>query len=374
MTPSNTLFLGTNKGLLIYARDSSGKWSLTCDAHKAIPVSYAALDPRSGTLWACLDHGHWGQKLHRSQDQGATWREVPAPKFPASAELAIPAVPPGMGIEQKVVSATVSYLWLVAPGGLDQPQRLYIGTEPGGLFQSDDGGESFHLVESLWNHPSRTHHWFGGGRDFPGLCSIAVDPRDSQHIIIGISVGGVFETHDGGQSWAGRNKGLKACYLPNPDAEYGHDPHFLAMSPSNPDVLWQQNHCGIFRSVDSGQTWTDISQRDVPAFFGFAIALDSYDDQTAWVVPAVSDEYRVAVDQALCVSRTTDGGQTWTALRNGLPQRNSYDLVYRHALDISRDRLAFGTTTGNLYISDDRGDHWECVSNHLPPVYSVRFG
>lgn len=358
---SDQLILGTNKGLLIFEQHK-GKWELTCDVHQAIPVSYAAIDPRNGTLWACLDHGHWGCKLHRSKDGGSTWQEVSAPAYPEGAERK-----PGD-------SATVTYIWTIVPGGADQPQRLYVGVEPGGLFISDDGGDSFELVESLWNHPSREKWWFGGGRDYPGLCSIAVDPRNSQHVIVGISVGGVFESWDGGETWEGRNKGLLAKYLPNPDSEFGHDPHFMMMSPSNPDILWQQNHCGIFRSVDGGANWTEVSQPDVPAYFGFAIAVDENDADTVWVVPAVSDEYRVAVDRALCVSRTTDGGKTWTALRNGLPQATCYDLVYRHALDLRGDRLAFGTTTGNLYISDDRGDHWQCLSTSLPPIYSVRFG
>lgn len=361
MSTSNKLYVGTNKGLLTYEKNGHG-WELTGDAHQAVPVSYAAVDPRTGTLWACLDHGHWGCKLHRSKDGGKTWQEVAAPAYPEGAE------------REKGVPAKVSYIWYIAPGGADQPQRLYVGVEPGGLFVSEDGGDSFQLCESLWNHPSREKNWFGGGRDYPGLCSIAVDPRDSQHIVVGISVGGVFESYDGGQTWAGKNSGLKACYLPNPAAEYGHDPHFLLMSPSNPDVWWQQNHCGIFRTANGGQQWDDISQKEVPAFFGFAVALDSKDDQTAWVAPAVSDEYRVAVGGALCISRTEDGGKTWTALRNGLPQEDCYDLVYRHALDISENRLAFGTTTGNLFVSDDRGETWEAVNHHAPPIFSVRFG
>jgi photosystem II stability/assembly factor-like uncharacterized protein len=357
---SDRLILGTNKGLLIFEENGSG-WRMTCEAHRAIPVSYAMTDPRTDTLWALLDHGHWGTKLQRSRDKGASWEEVPAPKFPEGAERA-PGVP-----------ATVSYLWYMKPGGNDQPERLYIGTEPGALFQSDDGGDSFHLVESLWNHPSRPDNWFGGGRDLPGICSICIDPRDSNHVFIGVSVGGVFETRDGGQTWEGRNKGLVACYLPNPSAEYGHDPHFMLMSPSNPDILWQQNHCGIFRSADGGQTWKDISKPGTPAYFGFAIAVDAHDADTAWVVPAIDAEYRMAVDRALCVCRTEDGGETWTELRNGLPQTDAYDLVYRHALDISGERLAFASTTGNLYLSNDRGDSWECLYHNLPPVFSVRF-
>jgi photosystem II stability/assembly factor-like uncharacterized protein len=358
--PSNRLILGTNKGLLVMEKNARG-WELVCESFRAIPVSYAMTDPRSGTMWACLDHGHWGVKVHRSKDKGASWEEVPAPKFAAGMERE-PGTP-----------ATVSYLWIITPGGADQPNRLYLGTEPGAMFQSDDGGDSFQLVESFWNHPSRQGNWFGGGRDLPGLCSIAVDPRDSQHIVAGISVGGVFETHDGGKTWEGRNKGLVACYFPDPSPEFGHDPHFLLMSPSNPDVLWQQNHCGVFRSEDSGKNWTDISQPGGPAYFGFAIALDPHNADTAWVVPAVDAEFRMAVDNSVCVCRTEDGGKTWTALRKGLPQQDAYDLVYRHALDISGDSLAFGSTTGNLYLSDDRGDSWETISHNLPPIFSVRF-
>jgi photosystem II stability/assembly factor-like uncharacterized protein len=357
---ANRLILGTNKGLLVLDQKGS-EWRLTHEAHRAIPVTHGMTDPRTGTMWACLDHGHYGTKVQRSRDGGASWDEVTPPRFPEGTEQAAG------------VPATVSYIWLIAPGMADTPDRLYVGAEPGALFQSDDGGESFELVEGLWNHPSRPDNWFGGGRDLPGVCSIAIDPRDDRRMVIGISVGGVFETCDGGVTWEGRNKGLKACYLPNPDAEYGHDPHFLLRSPANPDVLWQQNHCGIFRSTDCGLTWTDISQPGGPAYFGFAIAVDEHDADTAWVVPAVDAEYRLAVGNAVCVCRTEDGGKTWTDLRNGLPQRDAFDLTYRHALDNSGDRLAFGTTTGNLYLSDDRGDSWQCLSNNLPPVLSVRF-
>ena len=143
---------------------------------------------------------------------------IPAPRYPLDS------------LRPDEQPAATSYLWIVQPGGNDQPQRLYIGTEPGGLFQSDDGGDSFQLVESLWQHSSR-ENWFGGGRDHPGLCSICVDPRDSNHLMVGISVGGVYETFDGGESWEGRNKGLYADYLPDPYAAYGHDPHFMVMSP-----------------------------------------------------------------------------------------------------------------------------------------------
>lgn len=351
------LILGTRKGLLVV--DLNGE--VCREFHLGAPVSYAAVDPRNGAWWAAVDHGHWGQKLHRSQDGGHTWEEIPAPQYPEGEEIT----------DGK--PAVLSYIWLVTPGGADEPNRVYIGTEPGGLFISDDGGDTFSLCEPLWNHPSRKEHWFGGGRDHPGLCSIAVDPRDSKHVHIGISVGGVFETHDGGQTWEPRNKGSLACYLPNPHAEVGHDPHFMTSTPANPDVLWQQNHCGVFRSTDGGQNWTNISQPGGPVMFGFPIMADPKDAEVAWVVPAVSDEFRLAVDRALCVCRTDDGGKTWTAFREGLPQKNCYDVVFRHALDLEGDRLAFGTTTGSVYVSQDRGESWRSLGHDFPPVYSVRF-
>ncbi len=360
------LILGTRKGLIILKENGAG-WEHTHATFPGIPISYAFEDHRNDTLWVCADHGHWGTKLYRSRDGGTTLDEVPAPVYPET------AVAYDVWNDFAEKPAKVTYMWMIVPGGDDQPQRLYIGTEPGGLFQSDDGGETFSLIEGLWNHPSRKKNWFGGGRDQAGTCSLVIDPRDSSHLFAGISVGGVYESMDGGVSWVGRNKGLRADFLPDPYAEYGHDPHFMVCSPSNPDVLWQQNHCGVFRSADGGKNWKDISQPNGPVNFGFPIAVDANDDQTAWVVPGISDDVRMAVDGALCVGRTEDGGETWTELRNGLPQDNCYDITFRHALDIDGERLVFGTTTGNLFLSNDRGDSWGAIGHYFPPIYSVRF-
>ena len=353
------LLVGTRKGLLTYERNHNG-WSFVREDFRGVAVSHAMRDPRNGTRWACVDYGHWGNKLHRSLDEGRTWEEVAAPRYPEGA------------VRGDGQPASTSYLWLVQPGGNDQPDRLYVGTEPGGLFQSDDGGETFQLVESLWEHPSR-NNWFGGGRDQAGLCSICVDPRDSNHIVIGISVGGVYETFDGGESWEGRNKGLYADYLPDPHAEFGHDPHFMLMSPADSKVLWQQNHCGVFRTSDGAQHWDTISQEGGPVYFGFPIALDPTDANVAWVVPAVDAEFRVPVGNALVVCRTEDGGKSWQEFRAGLPQENCYDVVFRHALDLRGDSLVMGSNNGNLYLSDDRGEQWSTLSEHLATVYSVRF-
>ncbi len=356
---ANKMLVGTRKGLLIFEQTGSG-WALESEHFEALPVTHAMIDERNGTMWAALDHGHWGCKLHRSKDAGATWEEVEAPKYPEGATR-----PP-----DDKTPATTSYIWIVQAGGNDQPNRVYVGTEPGGLFVSDNGGDSFQLMDTLWNQPSRDN-WFGGGRDHPGVCSIIVDPRDSNHVTIGISVGGVYETSDGGETWSARNKGLVAEYSPDPHSEFGHDPHYILASPSNPDVLWQQNHCGVFRSDNRGQTWNDLSDGGIK--FGFALALDENDENTAWVVPAQSDEKRVPIDRALFVARTEDSGQSWTHLRNGLPQENAYDITFRHAMHVDGDRLAFGTTAGNLYYSDNRGDEWRCLAENLAVVYSVKF-
>ncbi len=355
-----TILLGTRKGLISYQKRGA-QWNQENFSFEGIPVSIAYADDRTGTWWACLDHGHWGVKLHRSFDRGNTWEELTAPVYPEGEEI------------KDGVPASTKYIWAMHHGGSNHPGRLWLGTDPGGLFLSEDGGNSFQLNQSLWSHPTRKTGWFGGGRDNPGIHSIVVDPRDPNHIYIGISCAGVFESTDGGSTWIIRNKGLKAEFLPNPDQETGHDPHLLVASPSNPDILWQQNHCGIFRSVDRGRQWIEISEKEGPANFGFAIAVADDNPDQAWVAPAVSDANRIAIHGALCICRTEDGGKTWIQQRKGLPQAGCYDIVYRHALASSGDALAFGTTTGNLFFSDDRGDSWQGINNYLPMIHSVQF-
>lgn len=365
MSEPGTMIVASRKGVFVL-KNGKGGWRITNHSHEAAAAPYAFRDHRTGTLWASLDHGHWGSKIQRSEDMGKTWREIEAPKYPKSAR----AKPWTTGKPQP---ATLSYIWTIAPGGDDRPERLYLGTEPGGLFRSDDGGETFALNKGLWNHPSRLDGWFGGGRPLPGLHSVEVDPRDSTRVSIGVSCAGVFETRDDGRTWEPRNKGLTADFLPDPNAEIGQDPHFLQACARHPDVMWQQNHCGIFRTTDGGKQWEAVSKGGELPHFGFAVAVDEKNPERAWVVPAVADTHRYAVDGKLCVCATKDGGKTWRAFRKGLPQKNCYDVTFRHALDRRKGALAFGTTTGNLFYSPDRGRTWETISHHLPPIYSVRF-
>lgn len=367
------LLLSTRKGLFVLERGKTG-WKPASASHLGIPVSYAFLDRRRGRrgrLWAALSHGHWGPKLQRSDDLGAKWREVKLPGYPKGE------------VQRGGKPATLSYVWTMAPGGADQPERLYLGTEPGGLFASDDGGRRFHLVRGLWDHPTRLagdggkdedfHGWFGAGKDEPGLHSIVVDPRDSDRVWIAISSAGVFETADGGGKWTVRNKGLTSPYLPSPPPKVGFDPHFVTTCAAKPDVLWMQSHSGVFRSTNGGKQWKDVSQKRGPVGFGFPICADEEDPRTAWVLPADSDMKRMAIGGALAVSRTEDGGKTWKRLAKGLPQEGCYDLVLRHGFDVAGERLAFGSTSGNVYASEDRGDSWVSLGHHFPPIYSVRF-
>jgi len=359
-TLKNHLLVGTRKGLAVYQRTDSG-WTYHTMHFLGIPVSYVYVDDRHQTWWACLDHGHWGVKLHRSFDEGKNWEEIAAPKYPADTEI------------KEGVPASTKYIWALTGGGTKYPDRLWLGTVPGGLFKSEDRGNTFELVTSLWEHPSRVVDWFGGGFDDPGIHSIVVDPRNNNRVYIAISCAGVFASEDSGQSWSVKNKGLRADYLPDPYKEVGQDPHLLIANEVHPDVMWQQNHCGIFRSEDGGQNWSDISDEKKLAHFGFVIGIDESDPLKAWVVPAISDEIRVAVGGSLCVCRTEDGGRTWQDFRNGLPQDGCFDIVYRHALDVHQHEVVFGTTCGNLFLSSDAGENWESLNHFLPMVYTVCF-
>lgn len=357
---SNKLLIGTAKGLILYEKGSAG-WKYKRDFFKGFSISLVAHNDNDGSWWVGLDHKHWGPKLHRSKDEGATWEEMGVPKYPDTAEIK-----PGM-------PATLRYLWSFASGGPKQSDVVYVGTEPGGLFKSTDAGASFKLVQNLWDHPSRVDHWFGGGRNHPGIHSIVVDPRDNDHVYVGVSCAGVFETKDGGTSWQARNKGLRADFLPDPNVEVGQDPHLVLACQSNPDAIWQQNHCGVFRSVDAGANWKDVSDPKGLSNYGFCLAIDDTNPERAWVLPATSDEMRIAVEGALYLSYTEDGGKTWQELRKGLPQAHCFDIVLRHALAKSGAQMAFGTSAGSLFLSDDEGDSWTGLNHYLPRVFAVKF-
>lgn len=362
--------VGTRKGLLTIEKHG-GLWKIARTDFMAEPVIVTLDDPRDGSLYAALRLGHFGCKMHRSTDRGRTWTEIKVPEYPPQPD------PDDKTIFNPNPSTPwkLEQIWALAAGGTDEPGRLWAGTIPGGLFTSTDHGESWSIVRPLWDRPER-EHWFGGGYDHAGIHSVCVDPRDSAHVSVAISCGGVWVTRDRGRTWASKSTGMFAEYMP-PDRREDpsiQDPHIMVNCPAAPDHFWVQHHNGVFRSVNDCERWTHVSSIR-PSGFGFACAVHPEDPDTAWFVPAVKDETRVPVDGKVVVSRTTDGGRSFEVFSDGLPQDHAFDIVYRHGLDVDASGrvLAMGSTTGSLWISEDAGESWQTVSNFLAPVYSVRF-
>lgn len=350
------LFIGTRKGLFKFERIAS-TWQQTYVGFLGEPVTAFLVDPQSGHWYAALSHGHFGAKLHRSTNRGAIWEELPMPAFPKTGEEDAPSV---------------NQIWALEAGGPDKPGVIWAGALPAALFRNDDHGAApWQLVDGLWNLPERKL-WFGGGTDDPALHTVCVDPRDSNRIVIAISCGGVWRSEDAGQSWTCRSTGLFAEYMPPERREDPNiqDVHRLVQCRDRPDHFWCQHHNGVFHSTNDLAQW----EYDGPRF-GFGVAVHPHDPARAWFVPAIKDELRVPKDGRLVASRTRDGGKNFEDLAKGLPQGPGYDLVLRHALDIDQggDTLAFGSTTGNLYVSEDQGESWRAVTHHLPPIYVVRF-
>ena len=385
---SDRLLVETRKGLFVLKSDGEGGWTFDEPYFAGEPVSMVLPDPRDKSLYVALNLGHFGVKLHRRREGMADWEECAVPVYPPQ-----PASETGAGAgahasahtDADNASATepspptpawtLQQIWALETGGPDEPGVLWAGTIPGGLFRSCDGGDTWVLNRALWDRPER-REWFGGGYDAPGIHSVMVDPRDSRHVTIGVSCGGVWQTADGGTTWRVTAEGMEADYMPperRGDANV-QDPHRVVQCAANPDALWTQHHCAIFRSTDGAAHWQRIEAQ--PSSFGFAVAVHPFEPDTAWFVPAVKDQCRIPVGGRFVVTRTRDGGRTFDRFSNGLPPAPAYDLVYRHglAVDDSGMRLAMGSTTGSLWTSDDGGESWQLISAHLPPVYCVRFG
>ncbi|MEO6293477.1 MAG: exo-alpha-sialidase [Burkholderiaceae bacterium] len=365
-----TILVGTRKGLfVIQASNGSTHAASRIAAHHFLgePVSQLLVDPHDGAWIVALNLGHFGIKLHKSTDHGKSWQALGAPAFPLK---------PGTGpLADDPTPWNVEMVWSLAAGGNDEPGTLWAGCLPAGLFKSTDGGQTWVLNEPLWQEPGRLK-WMGGGYDHAGIHTVLVDPRDARHLTLGISCGGVWQTHDGGATWKVTAEGMINDYTPPELAQDPNtqDPHSLVHCAANPDVLWLQHHCGLYKSTDGGLLWQPIPAPK-PSGFGFAVACDPANPQRAWFVPAIKDQFRVPVDGKLVVTRTDDGGKKFKLYGEGLPSGHAYDLIYRHALDVAADgqSLAMASTTGNMWLSHDAGESWQTVSGNLPPVAVVRF-
>lgn len=366
---SERLHVASRKGLFTLERN--GSWHIDRVDFLGDNCSAVLSDARDGCVYVALDHGHFGTKLHRARQGSREFEEIAPPQYPERAE----DEEEWTDMHGRVVPNNLELIWCLEAGHAQDAGGIWCGTVPGALFHSSDCGDSWQMVESLWNDSAR-RRWFGGGMDYPGIHSICVHPDDPASLAVAVSCGGVWHTQDNGDTWQCPGEGLHADYFPPDQAtDPGiQDIHRLVRCPTSPEVLWMQHHNGIFRSDDGGHHYTEHSDAALSAF-GFAVAVHPQDSNTAWFVPQIKDERRIPVDGRVVVLRTQDGGQSFQRLSDGLPQEHAYDICFRHALDVdaSGERLALGSTTGSLWISENGGDRWDCVSTHLPPIYALRF-
>jgi photosystem II stability/assembly factor-like uncharacterized protein len=370
------VMVGTRKGAFIFSSDSKRKeWKVSGPHFKAWNVFHMTQDARDGRLHAAAMHFVYGATTHYSDDLGKTWTQ--AKESPIFTQPSTSGRPPGSIEEAMDMEAAASKpekvlaVWHIEPGRPEEPNVLYAGIQPGALFKSTDRGETWTNVESLYNHPQRGEWGPGAG----GLClhTIILDPRDVNRMYIAISAAGLYRTDDGGATWQPRNKNVRADFLPDKFPEFGQCVHKVAMHPAQPEVLYQQNHCGVYRSDNCGDDWIDIGDEKLPSRFGFPIAVHPHDPKTVYVALEESDQYRMSVDGKFSVWRSKNGGDSWQRLGKGLPTP-SYLVALREAMavDTLDDAGVYvGSSTGQIFYSRNSGDSWEVLADYLPPVLSV---
>ncbi|MBI4570750.1 MAG: exo-alpha-sialidase [Chloroflexi bacterium] len=375
------LLVGTRKAAWIYSSDEKReRWQISDPIMHAWTVHHMAADLRRDPprLYAAANHWAWGRSVSYSDDLGKTWEQ-------RSPGLAFPQ---DMGI-------AVENVWHVEPGHASQQGVVFAGTQPGGLFRSEDWGQSWAPVESLNRHKYRPFWGPTGGVGASSVHSVQVDPRDPNRIYVSVSSGGTYVTEDGGQTWGLCSHGVAAttpaakafladleAQIPTPELPPDVDPaaadefHKFRLDPKNPDRLWGQAHIGVFRSNNRGKDWEDVTE-GLPAFHGFPIAVTKRNPDAVFVVPlemgSAADNFRVVRGQ-FAVWRSMDAGKTWQRLTKGLPGPNDYQSCYRESMDtdgLDREGVYVGTTNGMVYASPDLGEHWIELPGRLPPVLSV---
>lgn len=324
--------------------------------HKGYEIHHSLSSPeRPSTTYVAANHRVWGSHIHRTDDGGNTWNLL-------ESRLSFPA---GTGRE-------IEAIWHLAcprSGGL----TLLAGVDPAALFRSGDDGESWEWLRSLNQHP--TSDSWQSTRGGLTLHSIQLDPSDEERLYVSVSAGGSYRSDDGGESWVPINSGVRAGYLADPSEPAGHNPHALRVHPAMPNRLYRQDHTGMYRSDDRGDCWTEITE-GLPSDFGYAIAVDPGHADRLWVIPEESSHMRCVCDGRLRVYETSDGGGTWVARTEGLPQSNAYVSVLRDALctdGLDPCGVYLGTSTGQLFSSPD-GERWSLIAGYLPPILSVSAG
>jgi photosystem II stability/assembly factor-like uncharacterized protein len=356
----NLLLVGTTKGAFVFRSGAQrASWEEAGPYFPGRSVYALAYDNRNGRnkLWAAVNSPYWGSFLSSSNDFGKTWSDPESYniKFPEGSDVSLKQV------------------WQVVNDPHDA-DTLYCGVEPAALFKSTDGGETWSLNRGLFDHPHRTQWMPGGG----GLClhTILPDPSNAKRLYVAISTGGVYRSDDGGETWEPRNKGICARFMP-PDQQYpewGQCVHKVVSHPSNPNRMFLQHHWGVYRSDTAGDSWDDIG-KGLPSDFGFAMEIDPHDANTVYIIPIESDEFRCTPEGKLRVYRTKDGGNSWHALTAGLPQQDALETILRDNMDAdgsSPTGLYFGTRSGKVFGSSNGGDSWTLIKDGLPPVTCVK--
>jgi photosystem II stability/assembly factor-like uncharacterized protein len=347
------ILLGTRKGAFILRSDAGRRrWDLSGPFCEAWPLNHVIADPATGTIYAGGGNAWFGPAVWRSTDLGETWTHS------------------SVGLAYMAGEEPMKSVWSLA----EAHGRLYAGVEPAGLFCSEDAGETWQHIAGLREHPSRANWQPGGGGLI--LHSLVPHPNDAGQLWVGISSAGVFYTADGGASWETRNRGTRCDFLPEAQRypEYGQCVHCVVMAPGMPQRLYQQNHCGMYRSDNGGLSWESI-EAGLPSSFGFPAAVHPRDPAALYLLPLNGDiAGRYVPDGKAAAWRTRDAGARWTPLRDGLPQQNAFFGVLRQAMAtdaLDPAGVYFGTNTGALFASSDEGEHWSCLALHLPPICSV---
>ncbi|MGH8625529.1 MAG: WD40/YVTN/BNR-like repeat-containing protein [Gammaproteobacteria bacterium] len=352
------LLIGTQKGLfLARATPERRAWALEGPFIPGYEIAHAWLDPRKPeTGYAAANHPVWGSHVYRTQGYGKSWESVGRAPHHA----------PGLYEQQ------LRALWHLAPGPASEPDVLYAGIDPAGLFVSRDAGEHWSPITGLNHHPTR-NTWEPARGGF-AVHSIRIDPHDPKRIYAAVSAGGAFRSDDEGRTWKPINRGVRAENLPLEQPETGHNIHRLLLHPARSTRLYRQCYNGTYRSDDRGDNWTEITA-GLPSDFGYGIAVDPSDPDTVFVIPEQSSDMRAVVDGRLRVFRSTTAGQHWEPLLDGLPQQHVYATVLREALasdGLDPCGVYFGTSGGHLFASRDRGEHWELIAAFLPRILSIK--
>ncbi len=368
-TATTALLVATRKGAWIFRSDAARRaWATEGPHFLGHVITHVQLDPRDGkTLLAAARTGHLGPTIFRSSNGGRTWKEAARPP-------AFNPAPDGTG---RVVNHT---FWLT-PGHASERGTWYAGTSPQGLFRSEDGGDTWVGLPAI-NDNAQVREWMGaeqdGTPDGPKLHSILVDPRDAAHLYFAMSSGGVHESLDAGQTWAPLCVGLEVVEGFDVNTLTFHDPHVVRLSPSQPDRLWQQNHCGIYRLDRPATTWQRVG-RKMPkkvGDIGFPMVVHPRDPDTAWVFPMDGTDVwpRTAPAGQPAAYGTQNGGKTWQRLAEGLPTEQAWWTIKRQAMtadDHAKPALYVGNTGGELWMGANGGERWRCIARHLPEIYAV---